>query len=125
MPAYALMQNGYVDATKSTGSPRDVEYALFTQITGRLNQAMAGDGDFPALAAAMSENLALWQTIALDVVDDDNAFPDMLRAQLFYLYEFTRAHTRKVLKREADAAALVEVNTSIMRGLRPTTPGKG
>jgi flagellar protein FlaF len=42
----------------------------------------------------------------------------MLRARIFYLAEFTRAHTRKVLRRTAGPDALVEINLAVMRGLR-------
>ncbi|MFN6978293.1 MAG: flagellar biosynthesis regulator FlaF [Gemmobacter sp.] len=41
-----------------------------------------------------------------------------MRAQLFYLYEFTAAHSRRVLDGTASVEALVDVNTAMMRGLR-------
>jgi len=125
MPANALKQNGYIDATRSTGTPRDIEYRLFSRVTGRLNRASQDGAAFPDLVQALNDNLTLWRTIALDVADDGNDLPDQLRAQLFYIYEFTSAHTPKVLRREADASVLIDINTSIMRGLRPTMPGKG
>ena len=118
MSANSLMQNGYLGVTRSTGTPRDVEYHMFSRVTGKLNQTSGEDAHFPDLAAALNENLNLWRTIALDVADGDNALPEMLRAQLFYLYEFTSAHTRKVLQRKADTAALIEINRLIMRGLK-------
>lgn len=118
MSALAPRQNGYMNATRSVGMPRDVEYQLFARVTGQINMALSGEGGFPDLAEALHQNFILWQTIAFDVMDEDNALPPSLRAQLFYLYEFTRVHTQKVLRKEADASALIEVNTSIMRGLR-------
>ena len=119
---------GYGRATRSTGTPRDVEYQLFSQVTGRLNRALAAGTGFTELAAALNDNLQLWQTIALDVADDANALPPKLRARLFYIFEFTAAHSRKVLRREAGAEVLVEINTAVMRGLRahpaePTAEG--
>jgi flagellar protein FlaF len=125
MSALARNLNGYLDATRSTGNPRDVEYQLFSRVTGRLNRAIQPNASFAELAAALDENSRLWREIALDVAAAENGLPQGLRAQLFYLYEFTAAHTQKVLRNQADASALIDVNTSIMRGLRSRNPGKG
>ncbi|MEO1490896.1 MAG: flagellar biosynthesis regulator FlaF [Pseudomonadota bacterium] len=124
MSAYALKNNGYLDATRHTGTPREIEYQLFSRITGRLNQARAQDVAYADLVAALQDNLTLWRTITIDVMDDANSLPPQLRAQLVYLYEFTAAHTRKVLRKDADVTALIEVNASVMRGLRAGDPGK-
>ena len=124
MCALALHQNGYGDATRSTGTPRDIEYQLFGRVTGRLHKALAADAGFPQLAEALSENLSLWRTIALEVADVRNELPKHLRAQLFYMFEFTSAHTQKVLRREADATVLIDINRTIMRGLRPLAAEK-
>lgn len=125
MSALAYQQNGYLTATKSTGSPRIIEYQLFSRITGQLSRCVQSDHTFPDLVAALNENQNLWQTLALDIIDSDNELPAQLRAQLFYLFEFTRKHTSSVLRGEADAQALIDINTSIMRGLRQSPPDKG
>jgi len=124
MCAYALQKNGYLDATKRTGTPREVEYQLFSRITGRLNQARMPDVPYAEFVEALNDNLTLWRTIAIEVMDDENSLPPQLRAQFVYLYEFTAAHTRKVLRNEAEVTALIEVNASVMRGLRSSGPGK-
>ena len=121
MAAMAQKQNGYLNATRTVGMPRDVEYQLFARVTGRLNQGMREGAEFRELVAALQENLTVWRTFALEVMDDNNALPAQLRAQIFYLYEFTRTHTQRVMRREATADALVEINTSMMRGLRKST----
>ncbi|MFK7945595.1 MAG: flagellar biosynthesis regulator FlaF [Paracoccaceae bacterium] len=121
MSALAYQQNGYVSATKSTGMPRNIEYQLFSRITGHLNRASRPDAPMTVLAAALQENLALWRTLGLDVADTDNELSPQLRAQLFYLFEFTNAHTPKVLRGEAEVQPLIDINTSIMRGLRPSS----
>lgn len=122
MEAYLKHRDGYMDATRSVGMPRDIEYQLFARVTGRLNQASIAD-DFTKLIGALHDNLTLWKTIAFDVMDDGNDLPPMLRARLFYLYEFTQAHTRRVQRQEADISALIDVNMSIMRGLRGSDAG--
>ena len=59
----------------------------------------------------------MWTTLAADVADPENALPSTLRAQIFYLAEFTEHHSRLIQRKEASAAALIEVNTAILRGL--------
>ena len=125
MSALAYQQNGYLSATKTTGVPLKIEYQVFSKVTGQLNRATQEGAHFSDLAHALDENLKLWQALALDVMRDENGLPPQLRAQLFYLYKFTREHSRKVLRREADAQALIDINTSIMRGLRQAAQNEG
>lgn len=101
--------------------PRATEYAAFARVTARLKAAQTtGREGFPALASAIQENRKLWTMLAADVADRDNGLPQSLRARIFYLYEFTTHHSRQVLNSEADIAPLIEVNTTIMRGLDPS-----
>ena len=44
-----------------------------------------------------------------------------MRAQIFYLAEFTQIHSARVLKREAEPGILVDINTAMMRGLKGET----
>ena len=125
MSALAYQQNGYLSATKSTGVPRNIEYQLFSRVTGALNRATGPAASFSELAEALHDNLNLWMTLALDVAEDDNGLPPKLRAQLFYLYEFTQAQSSKVLRGESDAQVLIEINTSVMRGLWQSPAGEG
>lgn len=104
-------------------SPRTVEYDLFARVTRTLSAALAatspfGRVDYAALARALHENGRMWRLLAADVAEPGNSLPEGLRAQLFYLYQFTEAHSRKVLDGNADAGVLVEINTAVMRGLR-------
>lgn len=115
----ALAKSVYSDATAPTKTERSTEYQVFAQITHRLKKASAdGLENFIDLAGAIHDNRRLWIILASDVAEKENGLPDQLRAQIFYLAEFTEHHSRKVLAREVTADALIEVNTSIMRGLR-------
>ncbi|MEM1274945.1 MAG: flagellar biosynthesis regulator FlaF [Pseudomonadota bacterium] len=108
----------YGDAQSSTKTPRQIEYQAFARITKDLRQAaQRRDEDFPRLAEALHQNTRLWAIITAEVVGENNELPELLRARLFYLSEFTRDHTRKVLKGSETPDALIEVNMSIMRGL--------
>ena len=100
-------------------TPRSLEYDLLARITKRLGQAAAARREnCPALMAALDENLRLWSTLASDVADSGNTLPSKLRAQLFYLYEFTNLHSKAVRADKGSVDVLVDINTAVMRGLR-------
>jgi flagellar biosynthesis activator protein FlaF len=97
-----------------------MEYDLFARITRRLTTSSR---DFAALASAIHDNRTLWTTLAADVSDPGNGLPGPLRAQLFYLAEFTAVQSRKVLDGSGSVDVLVDINTAVMRGLRGEGPG--
>ena len=108
---------------RQPGSPiqstRGIEYEAFVRVTARLRAAEArGQAGRIDLAIALHENRRLWTTLAADVAGSHNGLPEGLRAQLFYLAEFTDLHSRKVLEGNETAEILVEINTAVMRGLR-------
>jgi flagellar protein FlaF len=110
-------------AYSSTATPirthQSTEYDAFAKITRRLKSATdSGKSGFAALVAAIHDNRRLWALLAGDVAGADNALPQPLRAQIFYLAEFTLQHSAKVLDGSADAGVLVDINTAVMRGLR-------
>lgn len=118
MTPHAQARSAYVSAT-AVRPPRAVEYEIFARVTHRLSAVDETDrAAFPALAAAASDNQRLWAVLAEDLMSDDNALPVALRAQLISLSEFVRKHTLRVLAGKASVAPLVEINTTIMRGLR-------
>ncbi|MGR3617487.1 MAG: flagellar biosynthesis regulator FlaF [Paracoccaceae bacterium] len=97
----------------------DVEYEALARITKRIRSSSEVDrSNFAALAEALHDNQKLWDTFACDVADKKNGLPDELKARIIYLAEFTRHHTSAILSKQADVGPLVEINTSIMRGLR-------
>lgn len=113
-----MAQTGYGTQT-GTRTDRSVEYDAFARITAALRKAAsAAREDFASLARALDDNRRLWTIIATDVADDDNSLPRQLRGQIFYLAEFTLTQTRRVLRGEASVDILIEINTTIMRGLR-------
>lgn len=119
MTPHGYAGSGYRDASAVVQSPSQIEYQAFARITHQLSQySQPGNGPFARLVEALHENLRLWTIVAGDVSQPDNDLPQSLRAQFFYLAEFTRDHTRKVLKGDAEALPLVDINLAIMKGLR-------
>lgn len=119
MNAANLARSAYRSSRPTIRTDRSAEYDVFAFITQQMKTAMgAGTSAFSALVAALHENRKLWRILAIDVANEKNALPELLRARIFYLAEFTDIHTGRVLKGDATADALVEINSSIMRGLR-------
>ena len=120
MNSLAPAGDAYGRTQTAARTPRGIEYEVFARTTRRLKAASARrHTDFPAFAEALGDNLKLWTVLGMDVADRDNGLPAPLRAQLFYLFEFTDQHSRKLLAGEdVSPDILVEINTSVMRGLR-------
>lgn len=119
MNAISQAQRAYSSASAPIRTTRGTEYEAIARITYQLKAAAAkGPDGFGALVDAMQSNNKLWQIFAVDVADKDNQFPKELKAQIFYLAEFTRHHTSKVLARKANVAPLLDINLAILRGLR-------
>lgn len=114
MNAIQQAQTAYGPAQHHIRTPRAIEAQALSRVTSRLRQA---GSDFPALARAIHDNRTLWTVLAADVAGEGNNLPKDLRAQLFYLSEFTEAHSRKVLRKEADAQVLIDINLAVIRGL--------
>ena len=119
MNAQSQAMRAYSAASAPTRTPRNIEYDAVARITHRLrSEAMKGPEAFPNLVKALYDNKTLWNIFAVDVADADNQLPRELKAQIFYLAEFTSQHTTKVLARKADVAPLLEINSAILQGLR-------
>ncbi|MEL6522593.1 MAG: flagellar biosynthesis regulator FlaF [Pseudomonadota bacterium] len=117
MNALLQAKTAYGQNASPIRTNRGTEYAAFSRITHRIKGALSNPKDFPDLVAALHENRRLWLVLAADVADPENGLPEKLRAQIFYLAEFTAQHTDKVLQKSAAANVLVDINMSVMRGL--------
>ena len=116
MNATTLAQNAYSLSTATVRTDRGTEYDIFARVTLGLKK-FSNTNNYPGLIAALHENRQYWTLLAVDVADSDNGLSPALRAQIFYLAEFTILHTSKVLSGDATVEALVDINTSVMRGL--------
>lgn len=109
-----MAQSAYSAAATDLSAPRSAEYEAFARVTRALKTAEGAS----SRAVALHDNRRLWNVLAADVADSGNALPETLRARIFYLAEFTRTHTGKVLRNEASPDVLIEINTAVMRGLK-------
>lgn len=119
MTAQLLAQAAYTGRAAPTRTERSIEYDAFARVTRLLKSAQIPETPFGTLAQALHDNRALWIALAADVADPENQLPPTLRAQIYYLAEFTLAQSSKVLAGQPGVQALVDVNMAVMRGLRP------
>lgn len=113
----------YSEPSLATRTPRSVEYEAFSRATRHLiSAASKGSSGFSDLAEAVHRNRRLWSLLATDVAGKGNALPVDLRARLFYLSEFTRIHSGKILREGAAVDPLIEINAIVMRGLHREGP---
>jgi len=117
--ALHMARMAYSSSAAPIRTPKGTEHELISRITRRLKAATeAGPARFADLAAALHDNRRLWITLAANVADSDNALPEMLRARIAYLAEFTLRHSGHVLDGSASSDVLIDINTAVMRGLR-------
>lgn len=122
---HSLADKAYRSNAAPTRTARDFECDVITQITHRLRQSIGrGPAAFPDLVAALDENRRLWEAFDADVRHPGNPLPPELKARISYLAAFVFQKTGKVLTGEAEALPIVDVNMSIIRGLRGWGPKK-
>ncbi len=109
----------YQTATERSESPRQTEYRLFGEVTRSLMAAAEADAeDVQTRVAALDWNRRLWTTLASDCSRNDNALPVGVRAQIISLSLWVNRHTSAVMRKEESFQPLIDVNRSIMEGLR-------
>ena len=118
MTALAQAAAAYAGNKSQIRTPRSTEYDVMSRVTRNLNSTKQDrDTHFPAFVQAVHANRQLWTHLAATVAENENALDPELRAKLFYLAEFTIEHSRKVLAESASVDVLLDINTSVMRGL--------
>lgn len=123
----SLASQAYGNSIQSTANEKNVEYQAFAFVTQALSALDKKALDyFVKKQEALYNNLKLWRVLAVEVSDEKNELPTDLRANLFYLSEFTRHHTAKIHAGETDdPTVLIDINRMVMRGLRGQVPQTG
>jgi len=117
--ALKMARTAYSSASSMTRTDQATEYEVFGIVTSKIKKAITRkERNFSELAVALHDNKRLWAILAADVAKPSNGLPKQLRAQIIYLFEFVNLHTQKVLHDQASPDALIDINTSVMRGLR-------
>ena len=113
MNALKKARTAYAPSQSAVRTPRSIE----AQLLGRANAQLRNANSFPATAEAVHQNRRIWTSLAASVADEANKLPQQIRAQIFYLAEFTEHHSKRVLNGEADVSPLMAINSAILNGL--------
>lgn len=98
-------------------SARDVEYDAFSRVTRMLRQSESRCTT-PQAVQAVHLNNELWTLLAGDLAQPGNALPDETRAGLLSLAGFCLRHGQAALGGTATTDALIDINLTVMKGLR-------
>lgn len=103
----------------ATEDPRHTEYRLFGQVTGALMTARDNGQKDRDFFAALDWNRRLWSTLSNDCATRGNALPEEVRAGIISLAIWVSKYTSQVARSGEDIQALIDINRTIMEGLRP------
>ena len=119
---HQLASKAYGEVTNRTASDKQVEYALFSEITQSLQHVSRNENVQPAeWADAIDRNLELWTLLSSDLLSAENQFDASLKRNLVILAETVRRISYRVLADEAEISELVDINQTIMLGLAGQT----
>lgn len=113
-----MSHHAYQNTQRITEDPRETEYRLFGQVTGALIDAQTRSTSNGPLAEALDWNRRLWRTLAVDCMDDRNTLPQQVRAQIVSLSLWVTRYSKQVTREGASIEPLIEINRTIMEGLR-------
>ena len=113
-----MTHKAYQATQRITESPRENEYRLFGQVTGALIDAQKDGASGGPLAEAIDWNRRLWRTLASDCMDERNQLPREVRAQIVSLSLWVSKYSKQVTRQGAPMQPLIEINRTIMQGLR-------
>ena len=108
---------GYGASTNMMRPARDVEYDAFSRVTRMLRQSNRHATDSRTIGA-VEKNNELWLTLWADLMEPGNELPDEVKAGLLSLAGFSVRHGLQVIAGKASTDALIDINMSIMKGLR-------
>ena len=125
MTTQQLARNSYKNSLKELASDKAIELRVFASITSRLRAADISEiGGMTKLAEALTDNAKLWNILLIDLTNPENPLPLDLKTSIISLAEFTQAHTLKVLAGLATHDVLIDINQSVINGLRTSLLGQ-
>jgi len=114
----ALAYKAYGEATQRTAGEREIEQALFRQITDALVYVSEAENVQPSVwADAIYRNQKLWASLSVDLLNPGNALAPEIKQSLLHLADFVRLTSLKILGGDGEISDLIEINQTIMMGL--------
>lgn len=111
--------SAYRKAQNVTESSRDIEYRLLAQVTGALIDANTPDTPLAKRFDVVLWNRNVWAVLREDLLDPRNQLPKELKLSLVSLSIWVEKETFTILDGQSELDSLIDVNKSIMEGLKP------
>lgn len=114
-----LAKRGYQTVKRELASEKNIEFQVFASITSRMRAVDMNQADgMVKLSEALIDNAKLWNILYIDLLNPQNPLPLDLKNSLLSLSEFTQKQTHKILQGEATHDVLIDINNSVIDGLR-------
>lgn len=113
-----MSYNAYQKTQQSTENPTEVEYRLFATVTRALTASEQLTNENPEKIKALDWNRRMWSTFSSDCGVEGNGLPKELRASIISLSMWVSRHSSAVMRGEEQVSDLIQVNKTIMEGLR-------
>ncbi|GGY43881.1 flagellar biosynthesis regulator FlaF [Parvularcula lutaonensis] len=115
------MEYGVVQ--RETASGRDLEREVLERVTTRMRAADPSDvAGLAQLHEALQRNRAIWMTFASDLANPNNLCSNDLKASMISIAGFVERNTQAASKNPDVLRSLIEINESIIAGLRHSAP---
>ncbi len=113
-----MQQVAYTVVQRETVSGRALERAILERVTMRLKASYTqGPAGLALLIDALRQNRELWLTLATDLAQPENAFPDDLKASLISIAGYVERNTHTAARDRSVLNSFIEINESIATGL--------
>ena len=110
--------NAYQAARARAETPRSAELRLLGEITGEMMEAEERGLKGALLMPSLHRNRQVWHAFHQDCTDPNNGLPRELRAQIVSLALWIDRFTSDVIAGRERIRELIDVNRTIMEGLR-------
>lgn len=108
----------YQRAATQAEPPRDLEYRAFGQVTAGLVRVKEEKAPLALVAEAIDANRRLWNILSADCATPENQLPITLRGQIISLAMWVARYSSEVLREGADLGPLIDINRTMMEGLK-------
>lgn len=110
--------SAYQAARARAETPRSAELRLLGEITGEMMDAEERGLKGALLMPSLHRNRQVWHAFHTDCIDPNNGLPRELRAQIASLALWVDRFTSDVIAGRERIRELIEVNRTVMEGLR-------
>ncbi len=114
----------YQRTALSTETPVSTEHRAFVEVTRRLIDSGKADVPVARRMEALYDNLRLWLILTADLAEEDNPFPNDLKARLISLGIWVERYTASAIKGDKPMQPLIDVNREIAAGLSQVSAAK-